>query len=411
MNIMQEVDDLRHRALSGQLRAHLDAMPVVIVTGARQAGKTTLARSFAPGPRRFLSLDELQVLDAAERDPDSLFGVDEAVTVDEVQRAPRLLTAMKRRVDDNRQRGQFLVTGSANLALMARVSESLAGRASYLTLWPMTRGELRGTGCAGRWDALLATPDAAWGDLLADAPGEPADWRAVAERGGYPEPALRYDESAGRRIWLDGYIRTYLERDLTQLSSVASLVDYRRLMRAVCLRIGQVANQTEIARDIGLTQPTVHRYLNLLETSYLLHRLPAFARNAGKRLVKSPKFYWSDTALALRLADAAPTPVHLENLVLCDLVAWRDARPDPAEISYWRTDRGAEVDFVIEAGGKLVPVEIKSAVRPRLRDTTHLRAFRRDYPSQARAGLLLHAGERTEWLAPDVLATPWWNVV
>ncbi len=386
-------------------------MPVVVVTGARQTGKTTLARGLAPGPRRFNTLDDLDVLDAAKHHPDQLLGGHDAVTLDEIQRAPSLLAAIKRHVDDTRTAGRFLLTGSANLALMAQVSESLAGRASYLTLWPMTRREQRGLGRTGCWDDLLAADEPDWQDVLSGQPAVRDDWRAVARRGGFPDPAVRLANEDERAIWFDGYVQTYLERDLAALSSVASLVDFRRLVRAACLRIGQVVNQTEVGRDSAIPQPTVHRYLNLLETSYLLVRLPAYAVNRTKRLIKSPKLYWCDTGLALRIAGTDATPAHLENIVLCDLVAWRDARTERAEVAYWRTAAGEEVDFVVEAGDMVLPIEVKATTDPRLRDTVGLRAFREEYPGRARAGLLLHAGETVGWLTPDVLAAPWWRVV
>ena len=209
-----------------------------------------------------------------------------------------------------------------------------------------------------------------------------------------------------RAIWFEGYVRTYLERDLASLSAIASLPDFRRLMRIVCLRLGQPVNQSALGRDVALPQATVHRYLNLLETSYMLVRLPAYSVNRTKRLLKAPKLYWADTGLALHIAGIDPQGAHLENLVLGDLLAWRDARPSRAEILYWRTTAGEEVDFVIEAGGVVLPIEIKATDRPRLRDTGRLRSFRKEYEGQARAGLLLHAGEAVEWLAPDVLAAP-----
>ena len=156
----------------------------------------------------------------------------------------------------------------------------------------------------------------------------------------------------------------------------------------------------------------MHRYLNLLETSYLLARLPAYAVNRTKRLIKSPKLYWGDTGVVLHLAPGAePDGAHLENLVLHDLLAWRDARLDRAEVFYWRTAIGEEIDFVIEAAGRLVPIEVKAGARPRLADAAHLRTFRAEYGKKARAGLLLHTGSTLEWLAPDVLATPWWRVL
>ncbi|MHB8766357.1 MAG: ATP-binding protein [Deferrisomatales bacterium] len=334
------------------------------------------------------------------------------VTLDEVQREPGLLHAVKRAIDQKRRPGQFLLTGSANLLLMRQVSESLAGRASYLTLWPMTRREQAGRGRCGLWEELLAAPDEEWRDLLASQPDEPEDWRALAERGGFPTPAVHLETARERAIWFDGYVRTYLERDLQDLSSIAALPDFRRLMRAVCLRLGQLVNQTELGRDVALSQPTVHRWLNLLETSYLLVRLPAYAVNRTKRLIKSPKLYWGDTGVALHLGEGAePGGAHLENLILADLLAWRDARLDRAELFYWRTAIGEEVDLVIEAGNQLLPIEVKATARPRLGDAAHLRTFRAEYGENARAGLLLHTGSTLEWLAPDVLAAPWWRVL
>jgi hypothetical protein len=399
------------RLVAPALASRLRAMPALVVTGPRQAGKSTLVQRLAPGKRRYHSLDDLDVLDAARRDPEALVGGREPVTLDEIQHAPELLRAVKRAIDRRRSAGRFLLTGSANLLMMRRVSESLAGRASYLTLWPMTRREQRGEGHGGLWEELLEAPDTKWRDLLAAQRGEPEDWRALALRGGFPTPALELARSADRAVWFDGYVRTYLERDLQELSSIGSLPDFRRLMRAVCLRLGQLVNQAELGRDVALPQPTVHRWLNLLETSYLLVHLPAYAVNRTKRLIKSPKLYWGDTGVALHLAGGEPGGAHLENLVLHDLLAWRDARLERAELGYWRTASGEEVDLVIEAGDQLLPIEIKASARPRLADAANLRSFREEYGKKARAGLLLHTGSTLDWLAPDVLAAPWWRVL
>src|SRR5712692_3635145 len=400
------------RLVTRSLGDRLRVMPAVVVTGARQTGKSTLAQALAPGKRRFFSLDDLDVVDVARRDPAALVGGAQPVTLDEVQREPDLLRAVKRAIARRRRPGQFLLTGSANLLLMKQVSESLAGRASYLTLWPMTRREQKGLGRCGLWDELLDARDEDWRDLLAAQPDKPEDWCALARRGGFPTPAVHLKTSQDRAIWFDSYVRTYLERDLQDLASIAALPDFRRLMRAAARRLGQLVNQTEMARDVALPQPTVHRYLNLLETSYLLVRLPTYAVNRTKRLIKSPRLYWGDTGLALYLAEGVePGGAHLENLVLHDLLAWRDARLERAEVLYWRTAIGEEVDFVIETGGRLLPIEVKATSRPRLGDAAHLRTFRTEYGKKARAGLLLHTGTALEWLTPDVLAAPWWRVV
>ena len=413
MNIIHGMNDrMLLRLVVPSLADRLGVMPAVVVTGARQTGKSTLAQELTPGPRRFLTLDDLDVLDAARRDPDALVGGTQPVTLDEVQRQPDLLHAVKRAIDRQRRPGQFLLTGSANLLLMERVSESLAGRASYLTLWPLTRREQLGLGRGGCWEELLQAGDDDWPELLAAQPEQPECWPALARRGGFPIPAVRLATERERAVWFDGYVRTYLERDLLGLSAIAGLPDFRRLMRAACHRLGQLVNQTDLGRDVALPQPTVRRYLNLLETSYLLVRIPPFAVNRTKRLIKSPKLYWADTGVALHLAQGTePGGAHLENIVLHDLLAWRDARLDYADIFHWRTTLGEEVDFIIETGASLLPIEVKATTRPRLRDTAHLRTFRAEYGEQSRAGLLLHAGDTIEWLTPDVLAAPWWRVL
>ena len=400
--------------LAGSALAHAaSVMPVTIVTGARQTGKSTLVRDLAPaGNRPYFTLDDLDILDQAISAPDDLVTRADRVTLDEVQRAPQLLLAVKRAVDRRRRAGRFLLTGSANLLLMRHVSETLAGRATYLTLWPMTRREQLGMARAGIWQELLETTDDEWPELIAAQPVAREDWRTLAKRGGYPVPALDLHSDRARATWFAGYVQTYLERDLRDLSAIASLPDLRRLMRATCLRLGQLLNQAELGRDVALPQPTVHRWLNLLETSYQLVRLPAYAVNRTKRTIKTTKVYWADTGLALHLAGAnEPAGCQLENLVLTDLLAWRDTRPDHPEVLYWRTATGEEVDFVIEAGRTLLPIEVKATDRPRVGDGKHLRSFREEYGRRCRAGLVLHTGDAIEWLAPGALAAPWWKVL
>jgi predicted AAA+ superfamily ATPase len=401
------------RALTATLTAALRAFPIAVVTGARQTGKSTLVRSLLNGgTRTYLTLDDFEVLERARLEPDALVRGAARITLDEVQRSPDLLLAVKRAADERRAPGRFLLTGSANLLLMRRVSETLAGRAVHLTLWPLTRREQHGLGTAGAWSRLLEARDRSWADVLRqeDAPAE--DWKVLARRGGYPTPAHELRDPAARAQWFAGYTRTYLERDLQDLSSVSSLVDFRRLMRVACLRLGNLVNQTEIGRDVGLPQPTVHRHLDLLETSYQLVRVPAFAVNRTKRLIKTPKLYWCDTGLALHLAgEDEPRGAHLENLILCDILSWRDASRDGAEILYWRTTVGDEVDFVIEWKGKLLPIEVKATSRPRLADVKSLRLFREEYRDRTRAGLLLHTGSEITWLAEGILAAPWWTVI
>ena len=401
------------RLLQRPLDLALRSFPVVVVTGSRQTGKSTLVHNLSGEPARpYRTLDDLEVLDRARHEPEALVRSASRMTLDEVQRSPDLLLAVKRVVDEGRSAGRFLLTGSANLLLMQRISETLAGRAAYLTLWPLTRREQLGAGTAGAWTRLFEAEDTAWRDLLEAESAEPEDWRSLARRGGYPVPSHEMAAPETRTLWFDGYTRTYLERDLQELSAVSSLVDFRRLMRAVCLRLGNLVQQTELGRDVGLSQPTVHRHLDLLETSYQLVRVPAYSVNRTKRLIKTPKLYWCDTGLALHLAgEPEPQGAHLENLILTDLLAWRDSQVPHPEILYWRTTAGEEVDFVIEFQGQLLPIEVKASQQPRLTDARSLLAFRREYPDLSRPALLLHTGTETGWIADGVLAAPWWRVI
>ena len=272
MIIIRAVNDLHvlPRLLQRPLDQALRSFPVVVVTGSRQTGKSTLVHSLTGEPERpYRTLDDLEVLDRARHQPEALVRSAPRMTLDEVQRSPDLLLAVKRAVDEGRTPGRFLLTGSANLLLMQRISESLAGRAAYLTLWPLTRREQLGAGTAGTWTRLLAVDDLSWRDLLEAEDAGPEDWRALARRGGYPVPAHEMMDPEARTLWFDGYTRTYLERDLQELSSVSSLVDFRRLMRAACLRLGNLVQQTELGRDVGLSQPTVHRHLDLGSASFV----------------------------------------------------------------------------------------------------------------------------------------------
>ena len=393
----------------------LATMPVVVLMGARQTGKSTLAR-IPPraDDRSYVTLDDFDVLEQAHTSPSDLVRRAPLLTLDEVQREPAVLLAVKAVVDEDRPRrpGRFLLTGSANLLLMAGVSETLAGRATYVPLWPFTRREQLGLGTAGIWSELLATSPEHWHDLVGSQAAPHEDWSALALRGGYPPPAVELEDRPGRELWYDGYVRTYLERDLQMLASVDNVVDFRRLMRAACLRLGGLLNQTDLARDVGLPRQTASRYLGLLETSYQLIRLEPYSVNRTKRLAKTPKLYWSDTGLAAHLAGVTElTGSYLENLVLGDLTAWRDASEPRAEILFWRTHSGEEVDFLIEVGGRLLPIEVKAAGRVTPRDARHLQTFRAEYGDAVLGGLVLYGGEEVFWLAEGILAVPWWKVI
>lgn len=420
--------DILPRAAMRRLSLAARTMPVVLLTGARQTGKSTLARLYAepllaaggdpsaadgPPPMRYVTLDLVAELGLARANPDGYVRQAPSMVIDEVQRQPELLLSIKAAVDADRPRrpGRFLLTGSANLSLLPRVQESLAGRAAYITLWPLTRREQLAFGASGIWSELLATPPSAWRDLVESQPATEEPWTDVARRGGFPVPAYELTGAEERRVWFDGYLHTYLRSDVRELAAIDNLPAFEIVLRSMAVRTGTIVNQTQIARDAALPQSTVQRYVTLLEQSYQVQRLPAFAASRTRQLAKSPKFYWVDAGLALFLSrEHAPRGEHFETLVAADLFAWQGAQTDAPNVYYWRTTKGAEVDFVIDDGRRLLPIEVKTTSQPSTRDMASLRTFLDDY-DRAAAGLLLYTGDQTFWIARDILAVPWWRVL
>ena len=399
----------RSRWLESRFAQALNNHPIVVLTGARQVGKSTLLRHAHPSASwRYHSLDDLDVVEQAEKDPEALWAGTDRVVIDEAQRVPSLFLAVKRAVDRDRKK-RFVLSGSANFRLLLQVSESLAGRAVYFVLRPMTLGEREEEAPPTLVEELLKGQLPSEGERL---PFSDPLFHAV---NGFMPALLMLSSREAVLEWWQGYVSTYLERDLRGFSQVSSLSDFRRVMELVSLRTGQLVNQTEIARDAGVSQPTVHRYLNLLEASFLLHRIPAYAKSRTKRLVKSPKVYWADPALPVflmghyeieGLREAREAGAIFENLLLIHLQALGDLLLPAARLYYWRTTSGVEVDFVLEWGRKLVAFETKLTRNPRYRDTKGLVAFLTEYPNCG-TGVLIHCGEEVLRLGENIVAVPW----
>ncbi|HEV3077439.1 MAG TPA: ATP-binding protein [Thermoanaerobaculia bacterium] len=402
------------REITFLLREALQTLPVVVVTGLRQAGKTTLlATDPAFAGRRYLTLDDLATLEAAERDPEALIAGDEPVTVDEVQRSPGLLLAVKRAVDRRREPGRFLLSGSANLALLSGVSESLAGRALYLTLHPFTRRERLGrTAQLPFLVRFLAEPKL---PVSSGAGAEPRAEPLSADEilaGGLPPVAL--GDVANRALWFLGYEQTYLERDLRALSQVADLVAFRNLMRLAALRTGQLLNQSELARDARLPVSTVSRYLGLLEAAFVIVRLGPHLRSRATRLLKTPKVFVSDSGLAAHLVGAtdlspeADEPMRgalLETYVYQNLAGILGAHLPHARLAHWSLQGRHQVDFVVSQGSRAVAIEVKAAARIGDRDLAGLKALKDKTPG-VRAGVVAYNGTEALRLGDDLIAIP-----
>ncbi|HXO27979.1 MAG TPA: ATP-binding protein [Thermoanaerobaculia bacterium] len=402
----------RPREITPLLREALGTLPVVVVTGLRQAGKTTLlATDPTFAGRRYLTLDDLATLEAAERDPDALIAGDEPVTVDEVQRSPGLLLAVKRAVDRRREPGRFLLSGSANLALLGGVSESLAGRALYLTLHPFTRRERLGRTAEPPFLVRFLAEPKLPVSSGAEAGAEPLSADEILA-GGLPPVAL--GDVANRALWFLGYEQTYLERDLRALSQVADLVAFRNVMRLAALRTGQVLNQSELARDARVPVSTVSRYLGLLEVAFVIVRLAPHLRSRATRLLKSPKIFVSDSGLAAHLVGAtdlspeADEPMRgalLETYVYQNLAGILDAHMPQARLDYWSLQGRHEVDFVISQGSRAVAIEVKAAARIGDRDLAGLKALKAKTPG-VRAGIVAYNGTEALRLGDDLYGIP-----
>lgn len=315
--------------------------PVLVITGPRQSGKTTLARAlFADKP--YVSLENPDELDFARADPKQFLArFANGAVIDEVQRCPALLSWLQQHVDDKRRMGEFVLTGSAQFDLMAGITQSLAGRVGRAELLPLSGAELGAALLPARLEALLL-------------------------KGGYP--AL-FDRPLAVQDWAPNYVATYVERDVRQLLGIRDLNLFQRFVRLCAARSGQLLNLTALGADCGITSVTARQWMSVLESSYLVCLLPPYHVNFGKRLVKTPKLYFLDVGLmawllgirdATSLASHAARGALFETWVVSELMKWRFNAGRPAELYFWRDNLGHEVDLVLETAQGLQGIEIKS---------------------------------------------------
>ena len=400
----------RPRQIAGPLAEALADTPVVVLAGPRQAGKSTLAaRVVAEASGTWLTLDDAAVLDVARTDPVGFVrGRRGLVGIDEAQRVPELLLAIKAEVDDERRPGRFLMTGSTRLLGAPRLADSLAGRMEALTLWPFTQVELDG----GSGEPALV--DAAFGEALSDLDPPAVARSDVLDRAGAGGflPALA---RTGRRrtAWFDSYVAGVIDREVRALTDATYLRELPRLLRLCAARTAGELNVTDLARDLGLSRPTTDSYLAHLEAVFLIQTVPAWSTNLTARVVRRPKLTLTDTGLAARLlggrlrSDSELAGQLVETFVVGELRAqaeWSETRPS---LFHFRDRDGAEVDLVLESGdGRVVGVEVKAGATVRAEDLGGLRLLERRLGQDFAAGLVLctapeprHLGGRL-WILP-----------
>ena len=385
------------RLLTSVIREAMADTPVISLLGPRQSGKTTLVRQLEP-ERAYISLDDNNYYQTATSDPaEFMASLPDVVTLDEVQRAPMLLPAIKRAVDEDRRPGRFLLTGSANLLLLPKVTESLAGRMEVIQLQPLTEAEkMRQPGLFV--NALL---EGAFNTAIR--PETQTTEPTLAERltaGGYPEPLTR--SSVRARQWRRQYLHTIIERDVQDVARVRDSHELARLLELLAVRSAQLFNASNLANSLGLHRDTVEHYVSVLERLFLVRRLPAWHRNTGKRLIKSPKLHLVDSGLAATLAGLSAEDWlskrermgHLlESFVVQQLIA-QAAWTDP-DLRFWhyRDKDQVEVDVVITQGRKTWGIEVKAATTLNPKDGKGLTRLADYCGKDFKRGILLYTGK------------------
>ena len=387
------------RTLSKELKKLARTFPAIVLTGPRQTGKTSLFERIFPN-YGYVTLDYAQNAEAAESNPEAFLDQNPCpLIIDEIQYAPSLMRHVKTRIDAKRSTmGQFLITGSQSLSLMAEVTETLAGRAAVIPLQTLSFAEM-----ATAYDT-----------------GDRAFRNRFLWMGGYPELWANPDMPVSRERWYQSYVTTYLERDVRNLLNVGSLRDFERFLRAVAARVGQVLNISDIGRDVGRPPSTAREWLSVLAASGIVMLLEPYYRSLGKRITKSPKLYFADTGLAAflcgyssakALIESATVGSFWENHVICQWTRWRDWLRPSAALWFWQDQMKNEVDLIVDLDGILTPIEIKWKEKPNERDVAGMKRFVEMYGRENVAKGYVACNTRSKFCVSDIAqAVDGWDV-
>lgn len=397
------------RFSADRVRGALEDTPVVMITGPRQSGKTTLVRMFADHNRSYSTLDDDTVLAAARGDPAGFIrGLDRAI-IDEVQRAPEILRAIKQSVDGDRRPGRFLLTGSANVLTLPRVSESLAGRIEVVSLLPLSQSELRG--------AKPSFLQRAFAGKIAK-PSHPLvahDLTSAILTGGYPEMVRRKDPRR-RQAWAREYVKAIIQRDVPDIAEVEKLDRMARLLQVLAHHSAQLVNFSQAGGRIGLDEKTVSRYVSIVEQMFVLRRVEPWFRNRLKRLVKTPKLHFLDSGLLAALLGVTAERIAAQRSVIGPLAEafvfseilkqteWRD---EAFALYHYRDKDQDEVDLIVESGdGALIGIEVKIAASVGSADFKGLRKLSEACGNDFKLGVVLYDGSEIVPFGERLFAAP-----
>ena len=406
-SIMEKERNLRHA-----VDIALKDTPVVLLHGARQTGKTTMVKAIArKRGASYVTLDDHPTLEAALNDPPAFIqGLGKLAVIDEVQNAPNIFRAIKASVDRDRKPGRFLLTGSANVLVLPRLGDSLAGRMEIIPLYPFAQDEL-----LGRKSGFIDKVFAARPKMMDPTALERKQIAAKVLAGGYPEVMTRKDP-ARRDAWYSAYITSILQRDVRDISNIIGLTDLPRLLQALALRSSGLLNMADLSRTLDIPHSTMRRYMALLEATFLSTPVEAWHAHRGKRLVKAPKLHLADSGFAAHLAgidkaadilDSTAFGPLLETFVVNELrkiAGWSKVR---VKLYHFRTEAGREVDIVLEDNkGRIGGIEVKAGMAVGSNDVAGLKHLREMAGDKWLRGLLLHPGLGITPFAKDIHAVP-----